>query len=382
MPLMIWSAYQETALGLASLNAELNTSNQRIIELQALKDAGTISLAEESELETLKLQNQELQRQIELKQQTAANESNTTVNDAIAALKLNRTKDLTQETYSITELGEEVSSGYMKTDILNATKNEIKTLSEYKEQRAKLLEEFNSGASDSRKSEINEEIDSLDFEISKYTRVISDNLNTLNTLQNSFKDPVTGLMKSGLSDEAINYYNEISNAIRDYTNIDLSPTEKTLSNLNYFFENSANHNFIKDTLIDAAKAGDDLENVLKGMGLSLESLGVEDVDTLNRYFNELATVADNASASVKSLADTESIDSVTAAFNSKNAGYNYEQAIAYSQRATDLFNQGLVGTDDFKTFADYISYGMDDSITFKIALMVVKYMRYMETFEY
>lgn len=108
------SAYQETALGLASLNAELNTSNQRITELQALKDAGTISLAEESELETLKLQNQELQRQIELKQQTAANESNTTVNDAIAALKLNRTKDLTQETYSITELGEEVSSGYMK----------------------------------------------------------------------------------------------------------------------------------------------------------------------------------------------------------------------------------------------------------------------------
>lgn len=356
------SAYQETALGLASLNAELNTSNQRITELQALKDAGTISLAEESELEALKLQNQELQRQIELKQQTAANESNTTVNDAIAALKLNRTKDLTQETYSITELGEEVSSGYIETDILNATKNEIKTLSEYKEQRAKLLEEFNNKASDSRKSEINKEIDSLDFEISKYTSVISDNLNTLNTLQNSFKDPVTGLMKSGLSDEAINYYNEISNAIRDYTNIDLSPTEKTLSNLNYFFDSSANHNFIKDALIDATKAGDNLENVLKGMGLSLENLGVEDADTLNRYFNELAAAADRASASVKSLADTESIDSVTAAFNSKNAGYNYEQAITYSQKAADLFNQGLVGTDDFKAFADYISYGMDDSI--------------------
>ena len=50
----------------------------------------------------------------------------------------------------------------------------------------------------------------------------------------------------------------------------------------------------------------------------------------------------------KPHADTESIDNVAAAFSSKNAGYNYELAIGYAQKAADLYHQGLTGTDDFQ----------------------------------
>lgn len=88
------SSYNETASELNNLNSQLSTSAQHISELQALKNMGAISVTEQRELETLKLQNQELERQRDLKQQEADEQSEATVNDALAALKLKRTKDL------------------------------------------------------------------------------------------------------------------------------------------------------------------------------------------------------------------------------------------------------------------------------------------------
>ncbi len=356
------ASYDKTASELNNLNYELAISSQHIFELQALKNAGTISITEQSELETLKLQNAELERQINLKEQTENKQSETTINDAIKALKLQRTNDLTQQYTGIMETGEEYIAGYKKTDIISATKNEIEELSNLQAERSNLLNDINNASSESLKETYSKELDDLDLKISNYSNIISENIGTLNTLRESFKDPITGLMKEGMSVEAQNYYRSITDLIDTLDTLNLSDNEAALVKLDNFFNGSPDRNFIKDALIEAAKAGNDLETVLKTMGLNLEKLGIENVDTLNRYFNDLAASADSASISVKNLADTESIESVAAAFNSKNAGYNYEQAIAYSEKAAELFNQGLVGTDDFKAFADYISYGMDDSI--------------------
>lgn len=48
--------YQDTKTNLESLNTELGTTQSRIEELQALKDAGTITFAEDNELENLNTQ--------------------------------------------------------------------------------------------------------------------------------------------------------------------------------------------------------------------------------------------------------------------------------------------------------------------------------------
>ena len=356
------SSYNETASELNNLNSQLSTSAQRISELQALKNMGAISVTEQRELETLKLQNQELERQRDLKQQEADEQSEATVNDALAALKLKRTKDLTRQYTGITEIGEEYTAGYKETDVVSATKNEIDELTNLQAKRSDLLDKLNNTTSKSKKESYSKDLDDLDLEISKYSKTISKNVDTLNTLRESFKDPITGLMKDGLDTEAQGYYHSITDIIDDFNTLDLSAPDATLYRLDQLFGNSSGMDFVKDRLIGAARAGKDLEGTLKDMGLSLENLGVEDIDTLNSYFNELAASAGKASASVKSLADTESIDNVSAAFNSKNAGYNYEQAIGYAQKAADLYHQGLTGTDDFKSFADYISYNMDDSI--------------------
>ena len=62
------TAFNETTEEIKNLNKELEVTENRIKELQKLSDAGTISIADKAELDTLKEQNKELARQIALKQ--------------------------------------------------------------------------------------------------------------------------------------------------------------------------------------------------------------------------------------------------------------------------------------------------------------------------
>lgn len=67
---------------LKSLEEELKTTTERLAELQKLADNGTISVAEEAELETLKKTNKELARKIALKQQDQAQEARDVLKDS------------------------------------------------------------------------------------------------------------------------------------------------------------------------------------------------------------------------------------------------------------------------------------------------------------
>lgn len=63
------SKFEATTEEVNKLEDELKTCRDRLAELQALADKGTISVAEEKELETLQKQNKELERKLALKQQ-------------------------------------------------------------------------------------------------------------------------------------------------------------------------------------------------------------------------------------------------------------------------------------------------------------------------
>lgn len=76
------SAFNETTEEINSLNEELKTTEDRIKELQKLSDTGTISVADEAELKTLKEQNKELARQIALKQRQQITEGERVLEDA------------------------------------------------------------------------------------------------------------------------------------------------------------------------------------------------------------------------------------------------------------------------------------------------------------
>lgn len=74
--------FNTTTDELKSLEEELKTTTERLEELQKLADNGTISIAEEAELKTLKETNKELARKVALKQQEQAQEARDVLKDS------------------------------------------------------------------------------------------------------------------------------------------------------------------------------------------------------------------------------------------------------------------------------------------------------------
>lgn len=181
------SAYVQTAQEVQSLNSELETTQERIAELQALQSAGTITIAEENELNNLKLQNEELERQIKLKQQLSDEQSEQAVKDAMAALAYEGTYDSTQkEDYLIDETGQQIAVS-KKTDLLTAAQNEVNKLAKLKDQRRKLLE--NNGS--------DEELKAVDAEITVLENKLTTEISDVNARQGkSLQDQITELKNS------------------------------------------------------------------------------------------------------------------------------------------------------------------------------------------
>ena len=136
------SIYASTANELATMNSQLDSASQRISELQTKQNQGGLSFAEEAELNTLQLQRTEMERDIQLKEQTANRQSKETVNDALKALKQTNTLDLTA---SSSQVYDDFGTAYnvpKETDIVTATANEIEQLKTLKSDRNKLLKEL------------------------------------------------------------------------------------------------------------------------------------------------------------------------------------------------------------------------------------------------
>ena len=73
----------------------------------------------------------------------------------------------------------------------------------------------------------------------------------------------------------------------------------------------------------------------------------------------------NLAATEVDLNVRTNMDAIESALESENAGADYEKAVTYLEQAKDLFDKGLVGTDDFKSIASYISpTGADDPVNF------------------
>lgn len=104
------SEYSETQKSLESMNSELETTKSKISELQALKDAGTITLSEESELEKLKSQNAELEKKISLQEQLSKIQQKDVIDDAKEAMSKKK-QSVAQSVKTGDEKGERNTKG-------------------------------------------------------------------------------------------------------------------------------------------------------------------------------------------------------------------------------------------------------------------------------
>lgn len=104
-----------------------------------------------------------------------------------------------------------------------------------------------------------------------------------------------------------------------------------------------------------------LEDLEKGYDLVVN-------DKFTGTFNQLKSEIQNAKALASTgidLESTKNFDAISAADETKNAGDDYIQAKSYLEQAKEMFDQGLIGTDDFKKRAAYFSpTGAEDAVNF------------------
>ena len=244
------SAYASAATELSELNAQLDTASARISELNSLKKQRSLSFAEESELDTLLLQNNELERQIQLKEASAQQLSDEAVSNAVKALNQKNTVNLvtTEDSKKVYDDFGTSYDVYEQTDIITATTAEIEKLKELQETKNSLIAKSKSPFLNSeRKTEIEQELKDTEAMITKLTRNVTDQVQDIQILHGTLSDPITGLMKSGLDADVQENYQSMTDILNDFNTLNLSDNEAALVKLGNFFNGSPDRNFIKNT---------------------------------------------------------------------------------------------------------------------------------------
>ena len=279
------SEYASTISEIQSLNSEIDTTSSKISELEA---RGPLTITQKSELDQLKLQNAELERQRDIKQQLANSQATQAVDDAMETLDMNETFDITQKSQrqkllESDNIWDRLAAGagagvynmpYEQADIITATQNEVKALNDLKKTKEELLLERDS-ATKSRKKEIDTEISGLEKEIDLYDTEVSKNIEILDSLRSNFID------KSDLSSKEQQKFDAITNVIDEYTN--LNPLAKQAKALSEIWEND---DFAKaqQKLVDVFRTGNDLS-----------------IDEISNQFPGLVSACNDAGISVSTL---------------------------------------------------------------------------------
>ena len=348
-------SYSNTASEVNSLNSQLQDTNSQI---DALKSKGKLSITDEAELSRLQRQSDELQRQLELTQKIADQQGKQSADDAVNALNEEIT-DLTAGRKTSGGHGDAIveRTTYDRNDVLTTTENELKKLQELKDKERELLSE-RSAASKNRKSEIDNEIESVRSQIEAFDKEVSEHISDINDLRDNFIDQTTGAVKSGYE----SYYNDITDLIDSYNMIDLSPIERKAQSLENFFSDTQTSG-IKSYLQELANSGasvDEIASAFDSLGISIDGVTSKEV---GQYFKDMATAANEAADAAQKV--DGSFAGVQAAMESDNQGAEWDAMSSNLQKALELYQNGLVGTDDFQTVAQWLSPTQIDEDQYK-----------------
>lgn len=303
--------YESKHQEIESLNQQLETTKLKISELEG---KGTLSITEQGDLERLKLQNAELERTLKLKEKEEKNASDKATKKAEKALDIDRVSDLStsKKTTNIDKNGfsHEIVT-VDKTDILTAGQNELKELEKIKSKRDKLLSKSNTeGLSKAEEKELK----TLDKSYEKYNNALSDKMENLQSIREGLIDKRTGKAKKGYG----SIVDDIDAILNGVANIDLSPAEHKLANLDTYFSStsgSAMKSYLEGIVKDGGTAQDALDK-FRESGMRLKDIGV-DKNTFKQYFDDIKKSAEEAENGIKNY--HASVSNVKKAGESENA---------------------------------------------------------------
>lgn len=165
--------------------------------------------------------------------------------------------------------------------------------------------------------------------------------------------------------------------IQEYQNL----INKTLKAV--FPDKTERSNFKKalglDTVVDDAKENlNNLKKQVSGFNTDLlNTLSIDEIkqglditanDKFSGTFEEFVAKIKEAKALAETAIDIKAnpkFDAIAKADETANAGDDYVKSIQYAKDAKEMYDKGLIGTDDFKTRAAYFSpTGADDDVNF------------------
>ena len=165
--------------------------------------------------------------------------------------------------------------------------------------------------------------------------------------------------------------------IQEYQNL----INKTLKAV--FLDKTERSNFKKalglDTVVDDAKENlNKLKKQVSGFNTDLlNTLSIDEIkqglditanDKFSGTFEEFVAKIKEAKALAETAIDIKAnpkFDAIAKADETANAGDDYVKSIQYAKDAKEMYDKGLIGTDDFKTRAAYFSpTGADDDVNF------------------
>lgn len=344
--------------------------------IQKINATGQVSLIDQSELSKISLANSSLERTLELKQQAYTLEQKAAADLAKETLsKETKNEAVNSERTLGMKYNEDYynnmtnNSKYKYGDLLESVQTDIKAVDDYKKKIEKLNEEKTKAEIselDNRKKSTpsllswieskNKKSDKLQKEIDDYSATIDKIQSDVTSKETELSTLLSAFSIDGNGTKALSGYekefNAVKNALDSISSSTLSGSEKAISKLNSYFSSSSGSS-MKQYLEDIVKNGGTAEEALEAFrasGMRLKDIGVSE-NAFVRYFEDIKREAQEADEAVRSVDGT--FDGLKKSFESENQGANYDTTMGYYKTAKEMYKNGLVGTDDFKSMAQF-----------------------------
>ncbi|QEK18050.1 hypothetical protein LAJLEIBI_02065 [[Clostridium] hylemonae DSM 15053] len=347
-------SYKETLASIAEANNIKIKPNDSIDDLYTKLNAADLSVDDKSQVQKIKLANDEVKRQTAVREKLAEQQHLLSASDASDALNKGK-QSVAQQVAQNVPGGKKTYQGLVENvNVVDAAQENVSAIKEYEKAIAGLESkqaDYDPGSSEWKEAE--NDINSYRAAIETLSSDLDVKQNDLSALLASFSKNGEGLVaETGYEEQ----FKAVKKALNSVNNMDLAPEEQWQQSINDFFDGTSGKNFIKDRLLEAAKSGEDVVDVLHNMGLTLGDLGMTGKgkgDAFRNYFDGLKKSAEEAEETVSGI--DGSFEGVNAAFSSQNAGDKWNSMAGYIEQAQQLYEDGKIGTDDFQSVAQWMA---------------------------
>lgn len=329
------SAFQNSQSNYSSAKAEVESVQTELEQINTQIDAinsQPLTLSSEAELARLQSEKSELEEILSVKQSIAdasrqklaldaykASKAETSLNEGRKAGKSDTTKGFMDfENWMMSdELIPKLLRGLNPVSISAAKKYNSFTdaesviiysqkLNELKKQQEDVYEWFASSEGQTGKEYGTKAFDLKQKELERVSNGIADLQTEITTKRaniaaqiEAMTDENTGKAFKGMETQ-VDY---LKNSLNDLDHIefpDMSQAEKSLNSIDKFFGETSSVS-IKNHFQQLANAGKLTEEAIEKVGISASTIGVDNLSDVVKYFNDMATSADNASNSISKI---------------------------------------------------------------------------------